>query len=90
MVNTFERYISTVEQGYDTTQYVVDIEGNLHDLSGNIQSKLNSIEKSWKYWEVKLVEDPDNILANRFYKKFKHLYKQVHLFIENTNIVAHS
>lgn len=88
MENTFERYASTIEQGYITPQYVVDIEGNLHDLSGNIKSKLDIVERSWRYWEEKLVESPEDGLANRFCNKFKHLYNQINLFLENTDLVG--
>lgn len=88
MENTFERYLSTVEEDYVIPQYVADIDGKLHDITGNVQHKLNSIEQSWKYWELKLVEDPNSYLANRFYTKFKHLYKQIQLLLESTDIVA--
>lgn len=90
MENTFERYLSTVEDDYVTPQYVADIDGRLHDITGNIEHKLSSVEQSYKYWEMKLVESPDSYSANRFYLKFKHLYKQIQLLLESDNIVAHA
>lgn len=85
-MTTYERYIATIEE--DMPQYVVDCEGNLHDLSGNVQTKLESVDKSKRYWEIKLRDNPEDNTANRFYNKFKLLYEQINIFLENTNLVA--
>ena len=85
-MTTYERYIATIEE--DMPQYVVDCEGNLHNLSGNVQTKLESVDKSKRYWEIKLRDNPEDNTANRFYNKFKLLYEQINIFLENTNLVA--
>ena len=46
-MTTYERYIATIEE--DMPQYVVDCEGNLHNLSGNVQTKLESVDKSKRF-----------------------------------------
>lgn len=84
-MTTYERYFETVED--DTPQYIVDCEGNLHDLSGNIQIKIDSVDKSRRYWETVKREQPDNTLADRFFNKFTNLYEQLILLIETNKIV---
>ena len=89
-LTSFERYVSTIEDDSETPQYVVDCEGKLHDLSGNINTKLESVNKSKKYWEDKLKENPDDSVANRFYNKFLKLHEQIMIFLDSNNIVAHT
>lgn len=86
IMNTYERYIATIEE--ETPQYVTDCEGNLHDLSGNIETKLKSLSKSLEFWEAALVLKPTDTKAKRFYKKFSDLKKQVELLIEGKEIIS--
>lgn len=86
-MNTYQKYIESIED--DEPQYVVDLVGTLHDLSGDLGSKLNSVDKSIEYWRTKLQEDPRSSSANKFFKNFLHLKEQILLYIEGKDIVAH-
>jgi len=87
IMNTYQKYVASAED--NDPQYVVDTEGTLHDLSGNIKAKLDKVEKSWRYWEERLSNDTADKQAIRFVKKFKHLSEQIHLFLDVKEQVAH-
>jgi hypothetical protein len=88
IMTTYQRYIESVDD--EEVQYVVDCDGTLHDLSGNIDSKLESVAKSVEYWKAKLIVTPNDAKAKRFYNKFKNLQEQILLLIEGKDIVAHA
>lgn len=83
-MNTYEKYIGTIEE--NTPQYVTDCEGNMHDLSGDLRSKIDTIKKSRSYWENVLKIDPENEKALRFYKKFSGLLVQIRLLTEGHKV----
>jgi len=88
-LTSYDRYLESLENEDTMSQYVVDNEGGLHDMSGNLETKMASINKSKDYWENKLSKDPKNSIANKFYNKFEHLCQQVEIFLEGNETVAH-
>lgn len=71
------------EQQTTTKQYIKDKLGNLHDLNGNVNLKLESVKKTREYWRAELDKDSTKTRAKKFFNNFDHLYKQIMLYISN-------
>lgn len=85
IMNTYQRF---TESTSDEPQYVVDGLGNLHDLSGNIGDKLESVDRNIEYWRARLTNNPKSERANKYLHNFVTLRHQIMLFIEGTKFVS--
>ena len=83
---TYSRFLKTFSED-DTVQYITDCDGGQHPMTGDIQAKLDKIDKSRRYWEMKTIENPKDDRALKFLSKFTDLYKHVNLFIDNCKLV---
>lgn len=90
--NTYQRYAEAfIEEGeddnediYDTEMYVTDLNGKMHNLSGNIEIKLTSVRNSMEYWRGR--QDDDR--GKKFYANMRYLYQQILLFLEGREVTA--
>lgn len=87
--NSYQRYTEVIgeredpviddNQDDDNVIFVTDLLGKQHDLSGNIEKKLETVRKSIKHWEDKR----DTERGQKFYDNMTYLYKQILLLMES-------
>ena len=84
-MNTYQKYIESSED--EEPQYIVDSVGTLHDLSGDLDHKLEKVEHNINYWKSRIEENPT--AGSKFFHNFLRLKEQILLFKEGRDIVAH-
>jgi hypothetical protein len=80
--NVYQRHVELEnETNFEEGLYITDLNGTLHDLSGNLESKLESIRKTLSHWK-KVYSDKKDDKSKFFLDNFTHLYKQVLIYLE--------